>query len=121
MAVHRGGAIEEPAEALGTDADGDRQPDRRPQRIAPPDPVPEAEDAALLDAELRAALTFDETAAMCRPGSSTAPASQSRALRALVMVSSVVNVFEATMTRVRAGSRLRVTSARCAPSTLETK
>ena len=36
---------------LGADGDGERQADARPDRIAPADPVPEAEDAARLDAE----------------------------------------------------------------------
>ena len=39
---------------------------------------------------------------------------------ALVIVSSVVNVFEETMNSVSAGSRSRVASAMSVPSTLET-
>ena len=46
---------------------------------------------------------------------------QSRAECALVMVSSVVKVLEATMKRVSSGSRSRVASAKSVPSTLETK
>ncbi len=45
----------------------------------------------------------------------------SRAMRALVIVSSVVNVFEAMMNSVSLGSRSRVASAKSVPSTLETK
>ena len=47
--------------------------------------------------------------------------SQSRAERALVSVSSVVNVLLLTMNRVSAGSRSTVASRRSAPSTLDTK
>jgi len=39
----------------------------------------------------------------------------------LVIVSSVVNVFDEAMNRVSAGSRSRVASARSVPSTLDTK
>jgi hypothetical protein len=39
----------------------------------------------------------------------------------LVIVSSVVKVFEETMNSVSAGSRSRVASAKSVPSTLETK
>nr|MCF0102711.1 hypothetical protein [Streptomyces sp. MH191] len=54
--------------------------------------------------------------------SSPSPASsQLRAEVALVIVSIVVNVLEATMNRVSAGSRSRRFSCRSAPSTLETK
>ena len=49
------------------------------------------------------------------------PASdQARAVWALVMVSSVVKVFEETMNSVSAGSRSRTASAKSVPSTLET-
>ena len=44
-----------------------------------------------------------------------------RALCALVIVSSVVKVFDEMMNRVSAGSRSRVASAKSVPSTLETK
>ena len=47
--------------------------------------------------------------------------SQSRAVCALVMVSSVVKVFEETMNSVSAGSRSLTASAKSVPSTLETK
>jgi hypothetical protein len=49
------------------------------------------------------------------------PSTQSRAVRALVMVSSVVKVFDEITKRVSAGSRSRVASAKSVPSTLETK
>ena len=48
------------------------------------------------------------------------PSSQSRALCALVIVSSVVNVFDDTMKSVSAGSRSRVASTRSMPSTFDT-
>lgn len=53
MPVHRRRALEERPEPLRPDGDGQRQADRRPDRIASADPVPEAEDAALIDAKLR--------------------------------------------------------------------
>jgi hypothetical protein len=45
---------------------------------------------------------------------------QSRAERALVIVSSVVNVLEETMNSVSSGSRSRVASTKSVESTLET-
>ena len=65
-----------------------------------------------------------ETATKClatASSSSSAASSQSRAECALVIVSSVVNVFEETMNSVSAGSRSRVASAKSVPSTFETK
>ena len=53
--------------------------------------------------------------------SPSAASSQSRAVRALVIVSSVVKVLDETMNSVSAGSRSRVASAKSVPSTLETK
>ena len=49
------------------------------------------------------------------------PTSQARAAWALVIVSSVVNVFEETMNRVSDGTRSRTASTKSLPSTLETK
>ena len=49
------------------------------------------------------------------------PAPTRGRVRALVIVSSVVNVFEETTNSVSAGSRSRVASAKSVPSTLETK
>jgi hypothetical protein len=57
------------------------------------------------------------TAARRRP----ARQRQSRAVCALVIVSSVVKVFEEMMNSVSAGSRSRTASAKSVPSTLETK
>ena len=53
--------------------------------------------------------------------SPSAASVQSRALCALVMVSSVVKVFDETMNSVSAGSRSRVASEKSTPSTFETK
>ena len=68
---------------------------------------------------------FVETATKCRATAFASPprpwSDQSRALRALVIVSKVVNVFEEMINRVSAASRSRVASARSVPSTLETK
>ena len=65
-----------------------------------------------------------ETATKCcaiAASSPSASSTQSRAVRALVIVSSVVKVFDETMNSVSAGSRSRVASAKSVPSTLETK
>ena len=65
-----------------------------------------------------------ETATKCFATACSSPSArrlQSRAVRALVIVSSVVKVFEETMNSVSAGSRSRVASAKSVPSTLETK
>ena len=65
-----------------------------------------------------------ETATKCFATAASAPSfstSQARAEAALVMVSSVVKVFEAITNRVRAGSSSASVSTRWAPSTFETK
>ena len=68
---------------------------------------------------------FVETATKCLATAFTSPPKplrdHSRALLALVMVSSVVKVFEETMKRVSAGSRSWTASAKSVPSTFETK
>ena len=61
------------------------------------------------------------TATNCADGSATLEAIQSRAVAALVIVSMVVKVLEATITSVRAGSSPRKVSAMSAPSTFDTK
>ena len=73
--------------------------------------------AATRSALVETATKWSATAAV----SPRAATSQSRALWALVMVSWVVKVLEATTNRVVAGSRWRMVSARWVPSTLETK
>ncbi len=80
---------------------------------------------AVIDAEggdvLRVRRDGDEVPAPPRAGLRRRPASsQSRALIAFVIVSSVVNVFEETMKRVSAGSRSRVASRKSAPSMFDT-
>ena len=68
---------------------------------------------------------FVETATKCfataLASPPSLPSSQSRALCALVIVSSVVKVFDDTMKSVSAGSRSRVASTKSMPSTFETK
>ena len=68
---------------------------------------------------------FVETATKCFATAFSLPprpaSDHARAVCALVMVSSVVNVFEETMKSVVAGSRSRVASAKSVASTLETK
>ena len=64
-----------------------------------------------------------ETATKCLAIAASSPRAaraHSRAVRALVIVSSVVKVFEQTMNSVSSGSRSRVASAKSVPSTLET-
>ena len=71
------------------------------------------------------ASAFVETATKCRAIADSSPPSaastQARAVRAFVIVSSVVNVLEATMNSVSSASRSRVASAKSVPSTLDTK
>ncbi len=67
-----------------------------------------------------------DTATKClrhrlRVAAEAARAATSRAVCALVIVSSVVKVLDATMNSVVAGSRSRTASAKSVPSTLETK
>jgi hypothetical protein len=68
---------------------------------------------------------FVDTATKCLAIADSSPPSRasahSRAVRALVIVSSVVNVFEATMNSVSSASRPRVASTESVPSTLDTK
>jgi hypothetical protein len=67
---------------------------------------------------------FVETATKCLATTLTSPprplSDQSRAVWALVIVSSVVKVFDDTMKRVSAGSRSRTASAKSVPSMLDT-
>ena len=95
-------------------------------RVAAADPVPEAEHVVGVDAEgcdTSAALVDSATKCLATAAASppSAASSQSRAVCALVIVSSVVKVLEATMNSVSAGSRSRIASAKSVPSTLETK
>ena len=59
--------------------------------------------------------------AMAVSSPSNARSAQSRAVPAFVIVSCVVNVFDATMNSVSSGSRSRVASAKSVPSMFETK
>jgi hypothetical protein len=66
-----------------------------------------------------------DTATKCFATASVLPprpaSDQARALCALVIVSSVVKVFDEMMNSVSAGSRSCVASAKSVPSTFETK
>ena len=66
-----------------------------------------------------------ETATKCLATADSSPpsaaSSQARAVCALVIVSSVVNVFDEMTKSVSRGSRSRVASAKSVPSTFETK
>ncbi len=70
-------------------------------------------------------LAFVETATKCLLTDRSSPprpaTDQARALWALVMVSSVVKVFDETMKSVSLGSRSRTASAKSVPSTFDTK
>ena len=65
-----------------------------------------------------------DTATKCFATAASSPSvasDHSRAVRAFVIVSSVVNVFDAMMNSVSPGSRSRVASWKSVPSTFETK
>jgi hypothetical protein len=68
---------------------------------------------------------FVDTATKCLAIACSSPprpaSAHSRAVRALVIVSSVVKVLEETMNRVSSGDRSRVASAKSVESTFETK
>ncbi len=82
----------------------------------------------MLSTSIPNSVTFSEfvdRATKCSATAFSSPprpfSSQERAEVALVMVSIVVNVLEATMNSVSAGSRSRTASCRSAPSTFDTK
>ena len=52
MLVHPTGAVEEGAKVAFTDRNNKREADRRPDRIASADPVPESEYTVIVDAEV---------------------------------------------------------------------
>ena len=85
------------------------QADGGPQRVAAADPVPELEHVGGVDAERRDLLGVGrERDEVLGDGALVAPSfssSQARAVCALVIVSWVVKVLEATMKSVRSGSR----------------
>ena len=81
VGVHRRAARQQPLEHLRAQADGAGEAHRRPQRIAPADPVPEGEHAVGANAERgRAPRALAETATRCwSPAGPSAARSQSRA------------------------------------------
>ena len=119
------GAGEQRLEAIEARDERDRQTDGRPQRVPTADPIPEREHVLGIDAEGASRLPGSWRSR--RSGSSPPPRpSASRAAsrartRAFVIVSWVVNVFDATQKSVVSGDKCRTVSARCVPSTLETK
>ena len=121
--VDRVEAVEELAEPSRADRQHQRQADRRVDRVAAADPVPEAEHVVGVDAELGDLLGVgadrDEVLADRRIAQRTRSASPA-CLVALVSVSIVVNVFELTMNSVVAGSRSARLPVMSAPSTLLT-
>ena len=125
MLVHGVGAGEQLLEALEADRERDRQADRRPQASSGRRPSPRSRTCWPGRCRTRAtASALVETATKCLATAASRralAAARPRAEPALVMVSWVVKVLEATMNSVRAGSSPARVSARCAPSTLETK
>ena len=123
--VHLVRAVEELLEVPEAGGQRDRQADRRPQRVAAADPVPEHEHVLGRDAELAdrglVGRDGDEVPGDRRPASLARARNHSRAECALAMVSCVVNVFDATVNSVVAGCSGRSVSARCVPSTFDTK
>ena len=109
---------------VAPDGDHQRQADRRVDGVAPADPLPEAEHVGGVDAEggdlLGVRADGDEV-----PGDGVVAElggrASARAVRALVSVSIVVNVFDDTTNSVSAGSSPSRAPAMSAPSTLETK
>ena len=101
---------------LGADGEHRRQADRGVHRVAPADPVPEAEHVGGVDAELRRRArrwsTRRRSAWRPPPRRPSLASAHCRAERALVIVSSVVNVFEETMNSVSSASRSRVASTK---------
>ena len=123
--VHGVEAGEHVAEIVRADGDHGGQADGGIHGVAAADPVPEAEHVGGVDAELVTSLALVETATKCLATAFSSPPSpasdQSRAVWALVMVSCVVKVLEATMKRVSRGRGRWTASAKWVPSTLETK
>ena len=83
-----------------------READRRPDRIASADPIPEAEDARRIDAEFGDLVEPRRHGGEMRGHRRLAERRDDEGARAaaLVIVSCVVKVFDDTMNRVRAGS-----------------
>ncbi len=96
-------------------------------RVAPADPVPEAEHVGRVDAELRHLLGVggdgDEVLGRAPPASPLSAGQQpvARGVRVGHRSPSVVKVLEETMNSVSAGSRPCTASAKSVPSTLDTK
>ena len=122
--VHGPEAGQHLPEAVGPDGHHDRQADGRGVRVATADPVPELEHVGGVDAEGghlgRCCWRRPRSGAPTASSLPSRSTSQSRALRALVRVSSVVKVLEQTTNRTRSGSVSASTSWRSVPSTLDT-
>ena len=125
VVVHGVEAFEHGAEVVGADGDHGGEADGGVHGVAAADPVPEAEHVGGVDAELGDGFGVggdgDEVAGDGFGLLEFGERSTSRAEWALVMVSRVVKVLEATRKRVSSGSRSRVASTKSVPSTLETK
>src|SRR5271157_2688090 len=122
--IHSVKTIEHGTEMFGADRNHGRETDRRVHGIAAADP---SQNSNMFEASMPNFVTscaLVDSATKCRAtaaGSFKVPRTQSRAVCALVIVSRVVKVFEATMNKDSAGSRSRVASKKSVPSMLETK
>ena len=98
----------------------------RPSSGRPPSPRSRASSEVSMPNASTSSALVETATKWCRTGSSPAlaaspPSSQSRALRALVSVSSVVKVFEQTTNRVERGRGRRTASSTSTPSMFDTK
>lgn len=112
MLVHFISAGEQFAELLRADRDHDRQTHRRPQRITAADPVPHLEHVFFRDAELdhfRGIGRHADEVLRQRIFRATLLDEPVAQQRALVMVSSVVNVLETMIASVSSGSIFCIT------------
>ncbi len=104
-------AGEHGAEVVRADGEHGGEADGRVHGVAAADPVPEAEHVGGVDAELGDFFGVggdgDEVFGDGGLSSPSLSSAHSRAVCALVMVSSVVKVFEETMKRVSSASRSR--------------
>ena len=125
MLVHFVKAVQHGSEVVWADGKHGGETDGGVHRVAPAHPVPEAEHIRCVDSELGHFLGVSRNGHEMPRNGFLFPAetlsNHSRAVCALVIVSSVVKVFEETMKRVSAGSRSRTASAKSVLSTLETK
>ena len=116
-------AAQEREEVLAADGDGERDADGGPHANSGRRPSPTSGSGSRDARRTRPSPCGSRTRrrnARAPPARPACSSSHARAVRALVSVSSVVNVFEAMMNSVVCGSAVSSTSARRQPSTFET-